>query len=71
MTNLLDSKSFGSRYASRVRIVSTPEQPTSFAGLTGIVARIVDEGNVFVRFTQFSGREYTLPFGISNLEVLR
>lgn len=57
------------RYASRVRVINTPEQPTSFAGKTGVVARIVGD-TAFVRI--YLGRtETTLPFGISSLEVIR
>lgn len=66
---LFAAKEVGSRYATRVRIVSTDEQPTSFAGVTGVIARIHDEGNIFVRFMH-RGRELTLPFGRSSLEVI-
>lgn len=62
-----DSRDVGARGATRVRVVSTPEQPTSFAGQTGVVVDSRDHGNVRVRFP--SG--LTFPFGASSLEVLR
>lgn len=65
----LRSAAEAGRYASRVRIVSTEAAPTSFAGVTGVVARIHDDGNVFVRM-QHQGREVVLPFGKSQLEVI-
>ncbi len=61
------AREVGSRPATRVRIVSTPEQPTCFAGLTGVVSRVHDDGNVFVRL-HLGGREVELPFGRSSLE---
>lgn len=64
------TKDVGSRYATRVRIVSTDEQPTCFAGAIGVVVRGTDPGNVFVRLS-WRGREVTLPFGASNLEPVR
>ena len=67
---VFDSRDVGSKGgATRVRIVSTPEQPTSFAGITGVVVDSRDHGNVRVRFFH-RGRELTLPFGASSLEVL-
>lgn len=70
MDHIFGTKEVGSRYATRVLVVSTDEQPTSFAGSRGIVVRALDEGNIFVRLTS-RGREVTLPFGRSNLQVLR
>jgi hypothetical protein len=67
---IFDSKSYGSRHATRVRIVSTKLQPTSYAGKTGIVARVYDQGNIFVRFAVGRDRHIELPFGRFNLQVI-
>lgn len=63
---LLGTKQVG-RYATRVRIRSTETQPTAFDGMVGIVVDARDLGNVRVRLSS----NVTLPFGISNLQVLR
>lgn len=64
------TREVGSRAAHRVRVVETEGQPTCFAGLRGIVVDGHDHEAILVRL-DIRGREVTLPFGISNLEVLR
>ena len=64
---VIDSRTAGSRAASRVRIVNTPEQPTSFAGRTGTVVK-VEGTTVFVRFAIDALNSVTFPFGISNVK---
>lgn len=64
--HVFDSRDVGAGPATRVRVISTPEQPTAFAGQTGVVVDSRDHGNVRVRLS-FA----TLPFAASNLEVLR
>jgi hypothetical protein len=60
---LTESKAVGSRGATRVMIQSP--YGTAFNGRTGVVVRVYDEGNIFVRL---GGT--TLPFGRSELKVL-
>ena len=60
------SAEIGSRHASRVRIINTPDQPTVFAGQTGTVVRVHHEGAVVVRLP--AGE---LPFGRSQMEVVK
>jgi len=73
---LLGTREVGSRSAARVEVVSTPEQPTRFAGRRGIVVDGRDPGNVFVRLAlrpsraDARQRDVTLPFGVSNLVVV-
>jgi len=69
MDPIFAARDIGSRYATRVRIISTPEQPTCFEGQRGIVSRLADEGTVFVRLT-IRGREVELPFGRSSLVIV-
>jgi hypothetical protein len=65
--HLRDSRSYGSRYASRVRIAAA--QGSAYNGRTGVVVRTHEAtGNVIVRL---DGKEIQLPFGRSDLEVLR
>jgi hypothetical protein len=64
----LRSQKLHGRYAHRVRITNAGQ--SSFAGMTGVIAR-VDPGNWGTVYVRFEGRNLpVVPFARSEIEVL-
>ncbi len=64
--NLRSSQEHG-RYASRVRITNAGQ--SSYAGRTGVIARI-EAGNWGTVYVRFNGVPVPIPFARSEIEVL-